>query len=128
MRKILFCLLATFCMAATFGSTSTQSGGDEIRLTTAHKPGKDTSTTARSAVPEISAYLDVEMEQLEVQFAGSAGKVWIGIVDEMGRTVFSYVCDTEMEWVVYLPIPQSDGLYTLQIETANVICSGSFLL
>lgn len=128
MRKFLFCLLATFCLVATFGSNSFQSEGNEIRLTTVHMPGKDFDTTARSAVPEVSAYLDVEMEQIEVQFAGSIGEIWIGIIDEVGQTVSSYICDTEMEWVVYLPTPQSGGIYTLQIETSSLIYSGSFLL
>lgn len=39
MNKISFCLLTPL------GFTSTQSGEDEIRLTTARNPGKDADTT-----------------------------------------------------------------------------------
>ena len=63
MNKISFCLLTPL------GFTSTQSGEDEIRLTTARNPGKDADTTVGSAVSESTVALDVGMEPQEVQFS-----------------------------------------------------------
>lgn len=67
------------------------------------------------SVKPVEAYIYFDFEELEVNFNDDLDKVVVVIQDQTGQEVYSYSCDTNIEPVVSLPLPMSEGAYTLRI-------------
>lgn len=101
--------------------------GDIVLITT-DKPPVD-STRSRSAIgTPVSAYLDTDMGTIEVAFDIPEGTATASIVNAFGQTVYQYTCNSEIEWLIYLPLPADEGCYTLKISTSEAEYEGSFTL
>ncbi len=110
------------------GNQSKDDNKDAIVLVTTDRGGlKDTRSRSVIGMP-VSAYLDLEMGQIEVIFDIPEGTATTTIVNAFGQAVYQYTCDSEMEWMVYLPLPAEEGNYTLKIETAAASYEGTFSL
>ena len=100
--------------------------GDIVLITT-DRPIKDTRSRSVIGMP-VSAYLDAEMGQIEVIFDIPEGTATTTIVNAFGQAVYRYTCDSEIEWMLYLPLPAEEGDYTLKIETSAASYEGHFSL
>lgn len=67
------------------------------------------------SVKPVEAYIYYDFEELEVNFNDDLGKVVVVLQDQTGQEVCSYRCDTNTEPAVSLPLPMSEGAYTLRI-------------
>lgn len=67
------------------------------------------------SVKPVEAYIYYDFEELEVNFNDDLGKVVVVLQDQTGQEVCSYRCDTNTEPAVSLPLPMSEGTYTLRI-------------
>lgn len=67
------------------------------------------------SVKPVDAYIHFDFEEIEVNFNDDLEKVVVVIQDQTGQEVCSYCCDTNTEPVVSLPLPMTDGAYTLRI-------------
>ena len=86
-------------------------------------------TRSRSVIGmPVSAYLDAEMGNIEVIFDIPEGTATTTIVNAFGQAVYRYTCDSEIEWMLYLPLPAEEGDYTLKIETSAASYEGHFSL
>lgn len=86
-------------------------------------------TRSRSAIgTPVSAYLDTDMGTIEVAFDIPEGTATASIVNAFGQTVYQYTCNSEIEWLIYLPLPADEGCYTLKISTSEAEYEGSFTL
>lgn len=100
--------------------------GDIVLITT-DKPLKDTRSRSAIGTP-VSAYLDTDMGTIEVAFDIPEGTATASIVNAFGQTVYQYTCNSEIEWLIYLPLPADEGCYTLKISTSEAEYEGSFTL
>lgn len=119
--------IAGFCNAQSSENTST-GNAEEIVITKDVKPGEETPVRTRSAVPDVSAYVDHELAQLEIEFNTCIGMARIQIVDGSGRCVHSSVCDSEMVPVVWISLPSAGDSYILRIDTSSAVYSATFSL
>ncbi|WP_147638026.1 DUF3244 domain-containing protein [Alistipes sp.] len=67
------------------------------------------------SVKPVEAYINYDFEEIEVNFNDDLEKVVVVIQDQTGQEVCSYCCDTNSEPVVSLPLPISEGAYTLRV-------------
>ncbi|MDE6375360.1 MAG: hypothetical protein K2L09_06495 [Alistipes sp.] len=100
--------------------------GDIVLITT-DKPLRDTRSRSAIGSP-VSAYLDTDMGTIEVAFDVPEGLATASIVNAFGQTVYQYTCNSEIEWLIYLPLPADEGCYTLKIVTSEAEYEGSFTL
>lgn len=132
MKNLIFLLVALFaitefCNAQSSDNTS-EGASEEIVITQDVKPGEETPVRTRSAVPDVSAYVDYELAQLEIEFNTCIGKARIQLVDGSGRCVYSSLCDSEMAPVVWISLPSAGDNYILRIDTSTAVYSGTFSL
>ncbi len=80
----------------------------------------------RSLVSVTDAYADYESGFIEIQFNINVGVVDISVLDQMGRKVSFYKCNTETEPFVYLSIPNDDETYILHIVGKEYEGEGMF--
>lgn len=75
----------------------------------------------------VSAILYTDMDQIEISFDEPEGRAIIQVAC-MGQVINSYNCNTEEEWIVYLPAPVYPGEYSLIIKTSAAEYIGYFSL
>lgn len=131
MKKI----IATLVILSTLGQFQAESSNmnrrenekEEVNLVEMKK-GRFDETRTRSLGPDVSAYVDCETGQIEISFNTYIGNATIYLLNGAGMALQTYGCNTEMEWLVYLPIPSSEGSYTLKIDSAGAEYTGEFTL
>lgn len=89
------------------------------------QPSVDRPISPRSVKP-VEAYIYFDFEELEVNFNDDLDKVVVVIQDQTGQEVCSYSCDTNIEPVISLPLPMSEGVYTLRILGDTYEGEGNF--
>lgn len=126
---LIFACITSEVAVAQFPEVSKKQGSQEIKIVTIDHPSTGpVSPKTRSAIPAISACLDFDMEQIEISFKASHGATTVYIINSMGQAIFSYSCDSSVEWLIYLPIPIDEGFYTLKIVSASAEYSGTFTI
>ena len=132
MKHLVLSLAALFAFAGSGNARSSETApkgdSDDIVILTEIKPGEETPVRTRSAVPDVSAYIDYELAQLEIAFNTCVGKARIEIVDGWGRCVHSSSCDTEMEPAVWISLPSVAADYVLKIDTSSAVYTRAFSL
>ncbi|MCM1151120.1 MAG: hypothetical protein NC209_05905 [Alistipes sp.] len=124
-----------FAVAAIMGITPVSADAPKeqetktgaIVLIMRDKCAKDTRNRSAIGTP-VSAYLDLDMGQIEVAFDIPEGTATTTIVNAFGQAICQYTCNSEIEWLIYLPLPTEAGDYKLKIVTAEAEYEGSFTL
>lgn len=131
MKKVI-AILAIFIAFGFFqveGSNVNRLGNEKEDVNLVEmKKGQFDETRTRSVGPAVSACLDTEAGQIEIVFNASIGNVTICIINEMGQAIQNYNCDTETEWIVFLPAPTCTGHYMLKIDSSAAEYTGEFTL
>lgn len=132
MKKFVLSAIVAICTIPLYADNNGGKPKDDdkyaIVLITTDKPPVD-STRSRSAIgTPVSAYLDTDMGTIEVAFDIPEGTATASIVNAFGQTVYQYTCNSEIEWLIYLPLPADEGCYTLKISTSEAEYEGSFTL
>ena len=132
MKKFFLSAILALCAFPMYadnngGNQSKDDNKDAIVLITIGKGPKDTRSRSVIGMP-VSAYLDAEMGQIEVIFDIPEGTATTTIINAFGQAVYRYTCDSEIEWMLYLPLPAEESDYTLKIETSAASYEGSFSL
>jgi hypothetical protein len=127
MKNLVFLFLATFlAIAANAQTLNFQSRESESIRITRDKPRPIRTRSAN--IDPVTACLNFEIGQVEVEFDEPEGNATIYILDSQGMAIGSCACNTEMDWYVCLPIPAYEGYYTLKIITSEAEYIGYFML
>lgn len=125
---VLFSLVQLQVEGVTFCINNEDNKREEINVIEKNKADSFDETRTRSVGPAVSACLDTEAGQIEIVFNASIGNVTICIINEMGQAIQNYNCDTETEWIVFLPAPTCTGHYMLKIDSSAAEYTGEFTL
>lgn len=131
MKKfILFAVVAMMGIVPVSADTPKDSNENKDAIVLTRRGRTTDDTRSRSWISEnpIVVYLDLEMGQIEVIFDIPEGTATTTIVNAFGQAVYRYTCDSEIEWMLYLPLPAEEGDYTLKIETSAASYEGHFSL
>lgn len=123
-------LVSAICLSPNFAtSVYSQNKDGQRRETIILTQTKDYSENIPRSLPYVSiaAILDTSMDQIEISFDEPEGRAIIQVAC-MGQVINSYSCNTEEEWVVYLPAPVYPGEYSLIIKTSVAEYIGYFSL
>ncbi|MDE5708249.1 MAG: hypothetical protein K2G66_02330 [Alistipes sp.] len=129
MKKFILSAIVAICTIPLYADDNPKKDEDKyaIVLITTDKPLRDTRSRSAIGSP-VSAYLDTDMGTIEVAFDVPEGLATASIVNAFGQTVYQYTCNSEIEWLIYLPLPADEGCYTLKIVTSEAEYEGSFTL
>lgn len=108
--------LFLFIVVLFLGNAYAQNGQvmHEIVMKHGLNPSFTRPIKPRSVKP-VEAYINYDFEEIEVNFNDDLEKVVVVIQDQTGQEFCSYCCDTNSEPVVSLPLPISEGAYTLRV-------------
>lgn len=79
----------------------------------------------RSNIPIINAYYDTDLSAVEIEFNDCLGQVVIYIQNSMRQTIAKYICDTDMESMVFIPCMLDDTeTYTIKFHGKDFEAEG----
>lgn len=84
------------------------------------------SPRPRSVVDIVEAQIDTFSNQRFISFSESVGCVTVDVTNSIGQVVMCYSCDTAMESVIYMSIPNAPGHYTITVDGNDFEAYGSY--
>ncbi len=125
--KKLFLSLACICgLTLAYAQSDDDRTRRDIQISDAINPIEPDQL--RSLLPTVEAWIDFDMNCIEVGFNAGLGTVEATIIDDMtGMAVSSTTVDTNVEPYTLLPIP-AEGIYTLRISGNDYLGTGNFTI
>lgn len=80
----------------------------------------------RTGVDLIDAQLDSFSNQLSINFNENVGRVTVDVTNSMGQVVSRYSCDTDMESMIFMSVPDAPDHYRINIVGSDIEAYGYF--